>query len=361
MTQKINFDAYSYYPSLRTRSAEMRGYKELLDADKNALLPILVLSLAGKAKTIAEMAANTSGLMGERLFIADHTKDKGHYGEDSKALLHPGNDFEAWRRLAREAMPNAVPVALITEAAKPRDVARQSVKIEQACGRVALRIRDVARDVPKAVAAINAVDDVNNVLTIVDVGYIRGNEGAKLRETVEAINAIRDAAAEARIVTMSTSYPRSVAAYGDDGGSLEILERRLFAGLGGADVAIYGDHASIHIEPYETKARGWVPRIDYALSDAWFYRRYRNDDGGYKKCAKEIMGSPDWDPELLKQGVWGAKMIAEAAKGKLEGLGSPAVWIAARVNLHLHQQVEANNTMFAGLRGDEDDEVDVFE
>lgn len=315
----------------------MRGYGELPDADKERLLPIIVLSKWNRIQTLKGVVERLTEQMDDRSFIADHTRDRAHFCEESEALLDPTDDFAAWRRFVAQ-IPNAVPVAQITETATRRQVAREALLLERQAGQLVLRIRNPLRELPKAIAALDAVEDVDNVLTVIDVGYIRGNEAAKLREMIEAINSVRDASASARIVCMATSFPRSVAVYGEESGVLEILERELHAGIGGDAVSIYGDHSSIHSEPYETMARGWIPRIDYPLPDAWIYRRYRPNQRGFTRCAQEIIGSPDWDENLR---IWGSDRIIAASNGNLEGMGSPASWIAVRVNIHLHQQLGA--------------------
>jgi hypothetical protein len=61
MPVSVDFDQYQYYPSLRTRLAELRGYGMLPESDKRALLPTFVLgkyqqrsSSIGVAEVLAE-------------------------------------------------------------------------------------------------------------------------------------------------------------------------------------------------------------------------------------------------------------------------------------------------------------------
>jgi hypothetical protein len=190
-------------------------------------------------------------------------------------------------------------------------------------------------------AALSAVDDVNNLLLVLDFGYVRPSLSAKEQEALRVISALRTIDETARVVVMSSSYPRAVSAFGDQRGTLEIIERDLHARIGGDDVAIYGDHAAIYPEPFEPSISRFVPRIDYCLEEAWLYERRRTDDGGYVSCARSIVASPDWE-EGFANAAWGANMIRQTARtGTVPaGFGSPSNWIAARVNMHIERQNE---------------------
>ena len=111
--------------------------------------------------------------------------------------------------------------------------------------------------------------------------------------------------------------------------------------IGGDAVSIYGDHASVHPIAYPAAQSRFVPRIDYPTANNWIYFRYREDDGGYVRCAEEMTsaGATWWNPQLVSEEVWGAKMINQASQGNLTKLGSPGPWISVRVNLHLWRQI----------------------
>ncbi len=44
-----------------------------------------------------------------------------------------------------------------------------------------------------------------------------------------------------------------------------------------------------------------------------------------------------------------------SATGDITGMGSPAKWIAVRVNLHLNKQIELSEALQFGFDHDEDD------
>lgn len=333
----VNFDEYSYYPSLRTRMWELRGYRELDAADKDSLLPIFTISK--HARTVAASAVfdvltrSTEG----RNHILDLESNPIFACSDVAQLLDPTNAFSNWRDFV-EARDNVVPTALIPTSAPLRDIVRQVVEFERLDRQVVLRSRNPLTDIPVISAILSAVDSVSNLLIILDFGYIRSSVSLKAREAANAINAIRNVEDSARIVVLGSSYPRSAAAYDDVGATLEIEERTLHETIGGNPVAIYGDYASIHPEPFEAGASRFVPRIDYVTPNAWIFRRIRENLGGFTECARRITALQDWDDTLVPQ-VWGARKINDAANGDIDSMGTPGPWIAARVNQHLWQQM----------------------
>nr|WP_248698630.1 beta family protein [Escherichia coli] len=123
--------------------------------------------------------------------------------------------------------------------------------------------------------------------------------------------------------------------------------------IGGSDVAIYGDHGSIHSVVYDNIIGRYVPRIDIALNDSWYFeRRPGMNKEGFIEAAKSILAEY---PHYQREDSWGAAMIRNAAIGDIAGMGSPAKWIAVRVNLHLNKQIELSEALQYGFDHDEED------
>jgi len=332
-----DLDNLAYVPALRSRQAELRGFRELRPEIKASLCPVVSIGRLGRTSGSAGVAEKVVECIG-RPFCADLNTSSEQQCEDWQALASPDGNFQAWREFVA-GMENAIPVALIRDGAAERAFVRQVLAIENSNGVVAIRSRRPATEFPLLQAAVSAVEDVNNVLVILDLGYIRASLDAKELEASRIINALRNVDPTIRIVTMSSSFPRALSAYGETAGRLEILERDLHARLGGSEVSIYGDHAAIYPEPFEASPSRWVPRIDCATPEAWIFRRHRADDGGYPRCASELVATPDWEVDFA-QANWGAGTILQqsAAQEPLAGFGSPAPWIAVRVNIHLERQ-----------------------
>lgn len=342
-----DLDAITYIPALRSRQAELRGYRELSAETKGAICPIVSIGKLGKTSEAMEVAGKVVTCV-EQPFFVDLNTFADQQCSDWQALASSDGNFQAWREFVAK-MENAVPVALVRDGAPERAFVRQVLAIEADHNVVAVRSRRPAAEFPLLQAAISAVEDVNNMLIILDLGYIRASMDAKEVEASRIINGLRSVDPSVRIAVISSSFPRSLSAFGEEAGRLEILERDLHARLGGSDVSIYGDHAAIYPEPFEASAARWVPRIDYATGEAWIFRRHRADDGGFPRCARELVAIPDWDADFSEKN-WGAGIIRQQSTtaDPLPGFGSPSSWISARVNMHIERQASI------GAGGDDD-------
>ena len=331
-------DAIRYLPTIRSRQAELNGYHRLRDATKDQVHPMVALGKLGRLDDAPRVLAAINDKVGP-CFLDLNTTPYQTCG-DWEHYCNPEGNYQAWRELAAEH-PGIMPVALLRESATERPFVRQVILIERDHGVVVIRSRRPLADLPALQSALSAVDDVNNVLVVLDFGYVRGALEARETEARRVISSLRTVAPATRVVVMGSSFPRAVSAYGDQAGTLDIIERDLHLRIGGDEVAIYGDHASIYPEPFEPSMGRFVPRVDYCLDYSWLYRRRREDDGGYVACARQVVESPDWEPEFANK-AWGAEIIRiTAATGAVQkGFGSPANWIAARVNMHIERQAE---------------------
>jgi hypothetical protein len=347
-----DLDAITYLPSIRSRQAELRGYRELRAETKRALRPIVSIGKLGKLGDAERILDTAMDSVGGECFI-DLNVAAGQTCDTFEDLCNPDGNYRNWRELVA-SRDGTTPVALLRENATERPFIRQVLQIEDDYGVVLIRSRRPARDLPALQAALSAVDDVNNVLIVLDLGYVRGSLEAKEQETLRVISALRTTDPATRIAVMGSSFPKAVSAYGELRGFLEIFERDLHARIGGDQVAIYGDHAAIYPEPFEASISRFVPRIDYCLDGAWLYERRRTDDGGYVECAQQLMRLPDWDDGFADV-AWGADIIRQTGQTRSipAGFGSPANWIAARVNMHIERQFTVAG---AGEDADADEE-----
>jgi hypothetical protein len=332
-----DLDAIRYLPTIRSRQAELRGYRELRAETKQNLRPLVSLGKLGRVEDPARILSSILENVDGNCFV-DLNMIPGQTCNDFERLCDSTGNYQAWRDLFAVGT-NATPVALLRDNATERPFIRQVLQIEDSYGVVAIRSRRPTRDLPALQSALSAVDDVNNLLVILDFGYVRGALEIKEQEALRVISALRTVDPTTRIVVMGSSFPKAVSAFGDLRGTLEIIERDLHANVGGDDVAIYGDHASIYPEPFEPSVSRFVPRIDYCLAYTWLYERRRVENGGYLECARQIVQLEDWD-NAFADVAWGARMIRETAQNDAvpAGFNSPAAWIAARVNMHIERQ-----------------------
>jgi hypothetical protein len=336
-----DLDAISYLPSIRSRQAELKGYSQLREETKSRLRPLISLGKLGKSDQPTRIMEAIREAVGGEAFV-DLNTNPGQTCQGFEALCNPAGNYATWRDLF-DADGSLTPVALLRDNSTERAFVRQVLQIERDHRVVAIRSRRPAQELPMLQAALSAVDDVNSLLLVLDFGYIRPSLAAKEQEALRVISALRTIDETARIVVMASSFPRAVSAFGDQRGSLEIIERDLHARIGGDVVAMYGDHAAIYPEPFEPSISRFVPRIDYCLEEAWLYERRRADDGGYVDCARRIVASPDWEEDFANV-AWGAGIIRQTARaGAVQaGFGSPSNWIAARVNMHIERQTEVS-------------------
>ncbi|MBB3006016.1 beta family protein [Cupriavidus alkaliphilus] len=349
------FENFNYYPALRARPAEVLGYERLDDARKDGLLPIFTVGAWPRQEGIAESIQKIKAAVGKRSFILDVTRESLYMNSATQSLLEPEQNFANWRKFV-SAIPNVIPVVQITPSAKISQVIRQARELEQiGTHRVAFRITGFTEDIDKVTAALSALATSENGLVIIDAGYIRETFAASLAASVTAINTIRQDVEDAIIAMLATSFPASVVPHTDPNsggrrGVISILERVLHAEIG-PDAAIYGDHSSIHARVYATSGGRYVPRIDYPMYDAWaFERRPETNSAGYVDAATSLI--KDY-PEIKDDDTWGAERIVAAAGGEIDGMRTPAMWIAARVNMHIARQFDLSRQ----AAGDDEDDL----
>lgn len=353
---KINFDSYSYYPALRTRAAEILGLSQLAHDKKKKILPLVTLGKWPRADEIQTSLDKTLEAMGTLPFILDVTQENKHHCASSFELLSTENNFSNWISFCSKNN-QIIPVVQMPEYARLREIVQQARILESEKGSIAFRIRNLNSDINKTLASLVSLDSPENAIIFIELGYIRGHLSAITSAAISAINQIRTEIPEAIISVLTTSFPGSVANFsGDNGqsGFIDIIEREFHQTIGGQGVSIYGDHSSIHSVVYDDVGGRYVPRIDIALNDTWFFeRRPGLDSKGYIEAARAILNKY---PNYLEDECWGATMIRNAATGDIAGMGSPSKWISVRVNLHLAKQIELSEA----LKKEDDPENDFF-
>lgn len=343
--EMIDFDEYFYYPTLMSRVAEIQGLRELSEDKKKRIVPLFTLGKWHNSPEFDRAIENCGAAIGpERPFFADLTREARHQPDTLSHLLDPDGDFEAWRDYIVR-FDNAIPIVQMTANATRRQVTRQAQLLERTKGQIAFRVRNPRVELPMVINALSALDDTDNAIVFADVRYIRDEERAAEAVVADMIDRIRDEIPNIRVVVLSSSFPSYLGEYADDDGetrgSLEILERRLHASIvsNGRD-CLYGDYASIH--PIIRASGGGgapIPRIDIATRFTWHFERrptMKNiRPAAYSQIAAALI---ERIPDITDLNCWGTRMLIQAANGEPHGL-APAPWIAARVNMHLTQQI----------------------
>lgn len=342
----IKFDTFEYYPALRTRPAEIKGYAELAPDEKSKIVPIFTAGLWPRQSELSASMEKIFDAAGNNPVILDLTIDPNYSSDEIRRLRDCENNFIAWRNFIEQQESKIIPVVQITSDSKISHIIRQARAFEDSGRKIAFKIRSFGENTTEIISALSALDDVENALVIIDAGYIRETLSASLAGCVTAINEIRDEVSDAIITVLSSSFPSSVVPFLDanskgERGVISMLETKLQAAIG-TEAAIYGDHGSIHSRLYIARGGRYTPRIDYPLNDAWvFERRPDCNSSGYIDAAVALL---DAYSDIRADNSWGARMIKQAAAGEIDGMKTPASWIAARVNMHISKQIYLNNS-----------------
>lgn len=334
-----SFDEYRYYPTLRTRNAEIRGLEKLDPTFKQRMLPLITLGKWPKSDEFAKSADKTVEAMEGNPFFIDLPNDPRHHSISSTELTNPADNFGSWREFV-SGYDNAIPIVQMAGGTR-REISQQARKLEAAVGKVGFRIRDFSKETPLVIAALSALDNVENALVFLDAQYIRSAFSAYVAACTGTINALRAEVPETLITVLSTSFPASRTSFFDGSkthGAINNLDRELHESIGGNPIAMYGDYGSIHAVIYDDQPiMRWSPTIDYPLDYEWVFERRPGTDNsaGYIDAAKALIEA---FPEIKSSSLWGDQMIRDAADGNPFGSG-PQSWIAVRVNLHLARQL----------------------
>ncbi|MDP9651131.1 beta family protein [Paraburkholderia caledonica] len=343
-----DFDNHFYYPALMSRVAEIQGLRELRDDRKERIVPLFTLGRWHNAVEFDRAIENCSAAIGEeREYFADLTREVRHQPEAAVQLLSPDDNFSSWREYIGR-FEAAIPVVQIVTGASRRQIYRQAQLIERRRGQLAFRVRNPGAELPLVINALSALDAPENAITFIDMKYIRGAERESAVVAADSIDRIRAEIGGARIVVLSSSFPAYLGDFAEDEdetrGNLQILERQFHAALtaDGHD-CLYGDYASIHPIIRGGGGGAPIPRIDSANSISWHFERRpllrEQRREAYSQCARALL---ERQPEIEEWDCWGAEMIRQAAGGNPHGLAAGS-WIAARVNMHLSQQIDLSD------------------
>lgn len=333
-----------YVPCLKTTSAELDGYRELSGSVKALTLPLFELtrSRTSRRNPDGDIGNNIDQLrdcVGDLPFILDLTTHPDLANHQIEALYDEADGFAAWRGFVSGLGMNVIPTIHVVEG-DVEELRHEVRALEAECGRVAFRADAFDPSTGNYLREIvGALEDPDRLILIIDAGYLpREKVGEFSLEMETRIQEAIDAGAVANIVSLASSYPRSVVAKGfggDEYGKFTADEVSLHSKIEETHPAIiYGDYGSIHPIRYPARGGGWVPKVDFPLDAHYPYHRYRRDVGGYVKCAEKVVKDEDY----VSIGTWGDAQIELAVAGVPAGK-SPSFWISVRVNIHITRQI----------------------
>lgn len=338
------FEEVTYLPLLSVRPAELRALGELPNRDKDALLPLFQLRPWGASANLDSSLSKIEDVYGTRpavfdLCPAERVPTPRPVHEELRQLRLPDNGYDNWCSFI-ENRRSFIPAVQLAELEHLVDQVRRFDTLGRGMVVPFQRLGfPNARAVARAIA--NATDRGEGVLFVLDYGRQTREFLERQAEALGLLQGLMDEAPHASFSISASSFPES---FGTTTGQ-DIYERLLFDGVARRfDRRLtYSDRGSARAERQQGGGGAPLPRIDYAGSRQWSF--YRSDTAGdrpddYRDQARILISEGPWDPNLR---IWGNQMIERTAAGDRTAIISPARSTAARINIHLHQQLFYND------------------
>ena len=332
--------AYNYFPILKTTDAELRAFAELPKQVKDKILPVFELTRSRRSKKNRDGDAwkrikCLQEYLGDRPFILDLTTEESLQNKQIVEMLEVSSDgYDSWVSFINKIVDaglNVIPI-IHYNPDELAEVRKEIGKLQDLSNCLAFRVR-ADDEVGQYVGEIEKVFNLSKLILILDAGYLKPDSTDPF--PVALLDSVSKKSPKA-VVCAASSFPSSVADFGDEEGNFPIKEVLTTEGLRNHYEIFHGDYGSIHPVRYEARWGGWVPRIDFPSGNKFYYYRYRREQGGYIKAAKKVKANEHYN-KIPEFDVWGDMEIEAAAEGNPNGL-SPAHWIAVRANLYMTQQ-----------------------
>lgn len=352
---QLVMDITSYLATLSTRSAEVRGLKELPDKTKSNLTPLALLAPWPKAKELS-LALDK---MDEAYPLHQYFIDVDRYYDLNDGKMNEAK--ELWRYLNEKPAKldiwwdllskrkNACP-CLLMDGQTIESVLRQIMWARANNRMFCLKLnyaRDTRVDIPTWVPdLVDKLADEGAVDYIVVLEYGWVNDPLTLTaEVIGRINGLFSKTPKTVPIAVScTSFPQS---FKDYKGMREcgFENRKLISEIRrqtNHPRIIYADWGSTR--PRLEKFDFFKPpnkRIDYPADDLWVIARGENKDVSFSEVAERVISDDNvhWSDNL---GIWGERLI-KGTVGSTPEIKSLQRMSAARINIHLHRQAFYGN------------------
>lgn len=357
-----------YLPILFISPSEMLALENLPEKEKDGIVPIFALKGWVGSKNLHSSVGRIEKSIGQRPWIADLDREflevnrilepDGNYSYkrevfyELEKLTDSSNGYENWCNYV-QSLDNVIPVV---QTGKTDDLEKQIQALSALNRGIVLRfdLHDIIED--KYLSVIKNVVkqqiEQEKILILFDFEQIEKFDVDP--ESVKKIQSILKAShamlQNAYYSISASSFPSSFSPYTK--GENPIYERLLFNRVK-ADLPelklIYSDRGSARIDKNGGGGGIPSPRIDYPLLHDWRFIRKEFDNPKdvdkderlmlYSEAAGDVISSTYWDSNLK---LWGTQLIELTAKGDKFGIGNPAKATAARINIHLHNQLMYN-------------------
>lgn len=392
-----------YFLLLKTADAEKRAWRNLDDKRKSATFPMLELTRGrrirgagkgadGKSLPPAQLIA-TPGVFNfdanqksafelmsscDKFFV-DLTREPSLSCFEVEQLSKSDNGYQAWTNFVTSKLdehPNVLPTMIVnpsegeSEEQYRSNISRQFLEFSSSFDEIAYRVsvledEDFLYDLIALKPAIEKLLSAGGMFyVILDHEFIRpGNGHVHAKRTSQIMSSIVAELPETTIVSLATSFPKSVTDIGDEErGTFRVEEMYLYEELSKIhQKVVYGDYGSINpIRNDEVIiTSGWRPRIDYVSRyegmSVYYFREKRAVIGQktvivrgekkkknilapysehYASVARKIVGFAPYYEDLSPS--WGNDEIKAASKNQVPS-NSPSHWISVRMEVHIIQ------------------------
>jgi len=348
---------------VKTGEAEIRALVEA-DTQKyiNQLFPIIEITRGRKSKNDSEGNIEKRLIKLHEVFkgytvILDATTVEDLLNSEISGFYDQNSGYKNWidfLSTQKSKFTNIIPTILVDDFDKDNfeDNLLSQVKTLQneyseVCYRFYVEDDGVLDDLQ--LLKDNGIN-LSKINIVIDCGFMRPSAWKGFSKAVlSKIKKILDIGNVAKIIIVSTTFPKIVADFGNDDEDVFLLDEiKLYDSIkseldnDGIDSGFfeYGDYGTINPERNDGFATAWVPRVDVPLQDRIYYKRTRREGKAYRdayiKSALKAVNDKRF-PNSIE--CWGIKSIRDASLGDPEG-SNPAFWISVRMNIHLVQQIK---------------------
>ena len=309
----------NYIPIIKTVDAEIKGYENLADEVKKKATPIFELTRSRPLKNYPEgdivkrMEQIVDATNGAPFFL-DLTSHDDLSNNQIRELQDDTNGFQMWRQFLSRYKPKASIVPFLHLYEDDLETYKKcTIELLKDFSQVVFRIStaqspdDLRGYLDKVKAEITLESQYH---LAIDAGYLTRDNFWTLHGKCRSLVDVAREYGIQSISVHSSSFPASVMQHpqgNDSEGEMDLFELTLHDKLNSPDSpVVYGDYAGIHPIRKSIGGGTWVPRVDLTVDQAYIYKRYRRDVGGYEVAARELVA---WAGKYDPVDSWGKTQI----------------------------------------------------
>lgn len=351
-----DFGSFAYNPILAVRLSELTALQELPPADKDKILPSILLRQWSGSHRLESSIQKISAVFQDRPVIImlpdelDTPKTVYEVHRDLERLASSANGYRNWVDFI-EGNPLYIPTAQLIDI---NQFSAQIANLSELNRGIVIHLDENSllglNFIAQEVSRLYKGEDV-----LFQIDYKQKNRELLLKalSTVNITKYLREAVPNCYVSASATTFPMSFAKMS----SQSIFERRFYEIITeslGQDFLVYSDHGSARSEQMDRIITNAPVRIDNPTRSEWFFFKEKIDYSGidpdedeeearrecrtlgYTEAAKQAVESDSW----ADLGIWGTNQILEQAEGVpvIKGQGQAAT---VRINIHLHLQCGA--------------------